>query len=172
MDNAGLWQELTNYELRAALSGAIVTQEISEKVLVVLSAQEEKVLRMRFGRVRSRSKIATIIGISIRTVRRIESAALTKLRLRLLREVGSKQDPSWMLFLEVIEIDRRLGKLLHGAGIRTIGDLLTKPAADLMRCRGCREATVRTVQNMLDALEVEHQLSAPGLRGESMLLEA
>ncbi len=58
-----------------------------------LTAQQERVLRLRFGQGRPATirEVADALGLEVRTTRRIEGEALRRLRLSALDSVGSGQ---------------------------------------------------------------------------------
>ena len=58
-----------------------------------LTAQQERVLGLRFGQGRPATieEVAYALGLTVRTTRRIESEALRRLRLSALDSVGSGQ---------------------------------------------------------------------------------
>jgi DNA-directed RNA polymerase sigma subunit (sigma70/sigma32) len=60
----------------------------------ILTVQQELVLLLRFGQARrpaTEQQVAQALGLSVRTVRRIEGEALRRLRLSTLDSVGSGQ---------------------------------------------------------------------------------
>lgn len=65
--------------------------------MATLGDREELVLRLRFGNGRTaqtRAEVARLLGVSDRTIRRIEQQALRKLRLSALGPVG-RGWPGW-----------------------------------------------------------------------------